>query len=98
MEKHHIYYVVDANCPRWHPCNVLCTAPGYIRPGLLIGTGVQTMSSSSQDRVDEKVKELSVASDVEAATDLSEVYRRHGRTDLVPMPSVDPSDPYNWPT
>ncbi|KAG8881199.1 hypothetical protein FRB98_004511 [Tulasnella sp. 332] len=27
---------------------------------------------------------------------LDKVYARHGRVDLVPMPSDDPQDPYNW--
>ena len=31
------------------------------------------------------------------AAGLSMVYKRHGRTDLVPMPSESPLDPLNWP-
>ncbi|THH29771.1 hypothetical protein EUX98_g4423 [Antrodiella citrinella] len=31
------------------------------------------------------------------AAGLDTVYRRHGRVDLVPMPSDSPSDPLNWP-
>lgn len=27
---------------------------------------------------------------------LEKVYARHGRIDLIPMPSDDPNDPYNW--
>jgi len=33
--------------------------------------------------------------DVQAAG-LEKVYARHGRIDLVPLPSDDPQDPYNW--
>ncbi|KAG9029992.1 hypothetical protein FRB95_004638 [Tulasnella sp. JGI-2019a] len=29
---------------------------------------------------------------------LEKVFARHGRVDLVPMPSDDPADPYNWPS
>ncbi|KAM0749529.1 MFS general substrate transporter [Meredithblackwellia eburnea MCA 4105] len=31
-----------------------------------------------------------------AAAGLEAVFKRHGRVDLVPMPSDDPNDPYNW--
>ncbi|KPV74750.1 uncharacterized protein RHOBADRAFT_53698 [Rhodotorula graminis WP1] len=33
-----------------------------------------------------------------AAYGLEKVLARHGRIDLVPMPSDDPNDPYNWPS
>ncbi|GJN90621.1 hypothetical protein Rhopal_003633-T1 [Rhodotorula paludigena] len=32
-----------------------------------------------------------------AAYGLEKVLARHGRVDLVPLPSDDPQDPYNWP-
>ncbi|GAA6005856.1 hypothetical protein JCM10207_007251 [Rhodosporidiobolus poonsookiae] len=32
-----------------------------------------------------------------AAYGLEKVYERHGRIDLVPLPSDDPQDPLNWP-
>ncbi|GAA5967638.1 hypothetical protein JCM8115_007012 [Rhodotorula mucilaginosa] len=31
-----------------------------------------------------------------AAVGLDKVYERHGRIDLIPLPSDDPHDPYNW--
>lgn len=50
-----------------------------------------TMSSSSSD------VEKATTKSVEEVEDpaLAAVFSRHGRTDLVPMPSDDPDDPLN---
>ncbi|PSR71886.1 hypothetical protein PHLCEN_2v12230 [Hermanssonia centrifuga] len=36
--------------------------------------------------------------DSEAASGHTAAFKRHGRVDLVPMPSDDPQDPLNWPS
>ncbi|KAJ7441255.1 hypothetical protein FB451DRAFT_1298974 [Mycena latifolia] len=41
--------------------------------------------------------ETTLVEDVEAAGH-GEVYKRHGRVDLSPMPSDSPADPLNWPS
>jgi hypothetical protein len=51
--------------------------------------------SSTLGELDEKVAESPVVEDVEEAS-LSAMYKRHGRVDLVPVPSDDPNDPLNW--
>lgn len=56
------------------------------------------MSVISQEK-DERcgASESSVVEETDH-TGLSEVYKRHGTVDLLPMPSGDPQDPLNWPS
>lgn len=44
----------------------------------------------TQVKHDEHVPELE-------STHKDYLIRRHGTTDLVPLPSADPEDPFNWP-
>ena len=68
---------------------VLCSA-------IFIST--MTMSFVSQElEKDEKSRDSSLV-EVADATGLSGVFKRHGRADLVPVPSDDPQDPLNWPS
>ncbi|GAA5867166.1 hypothetical protein JCM8547_006261 [Rhodosporidiobolus lusitaniae] len=63
------------------------------------------MSSIEQHHDTEKAQvahnaekpETTLKEDVQAYG-LEKVYERHGRIDLVPLPSDDPLDPYNWPS
>lgn len=58
----------------------------------------QDIEKAQQGRMSSQTgkPETTLREDV-AAAGLSKVYERHGRVDLIPMPSDDPQDPLNWP-
>ncbi|KAJ5937531.1 hypothetical protein N7454_003873 [Penicillium verhagenii] len=64
-------------------------------PGEIPGKSLDKMSSY----VDEKAEgTINDPSSVLSESHKSYLLERHGRLDLDPIPSMDPADPYNWPS
>lgn len=59
----------------------------------------ETLRKSNSDYVEEK--DFGIADDpVRYLSESHKAYliERHGKLDLDPIPSMDPADPYNWPS
>ncbi|RDW69933.1 hypothetical protein BP5796_08330 [Coleophoma crateriformis] len=77
---------------------------GIVQQDHAVATGTTgTVHNDSGDAIDEKDQKY-VASHLENdANDLSPEHRnylmeRHGTLDLIPLPTMDPADPLNWPS
>lgn len=72
--------------------------PSY--PTCISNLSTMSLESVPLEKDDKVSASASVAHSVdsEAASGHTAAFKRHGRVDLVPMPSDDPQDPLNWPS